>query len=294
MATVCRVLGVSASGYYAWQSRPALGAGPGGCGADRADPGDPRPVPRHVRRATRARRAGAQGIHIGRKRVARLMQAAGLAGVSRRAFVTTTRRDPAARPAPDLVQRAFTADGPDRLWVADITYIPTWAGFLLSRRRARCLEPPGGRVGHGRASPHRAGPRRPEHGDRPAPPDRRSSITPIRAVSTRRSPSGSGAGRWGSGPRWGRSATPTTTPCARASSRPSSASSSTGGASPPRPRRAGPSSSTSRAGNPRLALVSGRKCQGGTRRERLSVVTASACPFGVWPMPSSESGEGPE
>ena len=59
------------------------------------------------------------------------MQAAGLAGVSRRKrFVTTTRRDRGARPAPDLVQRGFTADGPNRLWVADITYIPTWAGFL--------------------------------------------------------------------------------------------------------------------------------------------------------------------
>ena len=70
------------------------------------------------------------GIHVGRKRVARLLQAAGLAGVSRRPFVTTTRRDPTARPAPDLVQRTFTVEGPNRLWVADITYIPTWAGFL--------------------------------------------------------------------------------------------------------------------------------------------------------------------
>jgi transposase InsO family protein len=67
----------------------------------------------------------AQGTPIGRKRVARLRQAAGLAGVSRRRPVWTTRRDPAARPAPDLVQRAFAVDGPNRLWVADITYIPT-------------------------------------------------------------------------------------------------------------------------------------------------------------------------
>jgi putative transposase len=59
-----------------------------------------------------------------------LLQAAGLAGVSRRRHVWTTRRDPAARPAPDLVQRAFAVDGPNRLWVADITYIATWAGFL--------------------------------------------------------------------------------------------------------------------------------------------------------------------
>ena len=72
----------------------------------------------------------AKGTAVGRKRVARLMRAAGLAGVSRRKSVRTTRRDSRARPAPDLVQRAFTADAPDRLWVADITYIPSWAGFL--------------------------------------------------------------------------------------------------------------------------------------------------------------------
>ena len=54
----------------------------------------------------------------------------GLAGVSRRKRTTTTMRDRDARPAPDLVDRNFTAAGPDQLWVADITYIPTWAGFL--------------------------------------------------------------------------------------------------------------------------------------------------------------------
>lgn len=71
-----------------------------------------------------------RGIHVGRKRVARLMKAAGLQGVSRRRKVRTTRRASNARPAPDLVDREFTADGPNELWVADITYIPTWAGFL--------------------------------------------------------------------------------------------------------------------------------------------------------------------
>jgi putative transposase len=70
------------------------------------------------------------GIHVGRKRVERLMRAAGLEGVSRRRKRKTTRRDEGARPALDLVQRDFTASGPDRLWVADITYVPTWAGFL--------------------------------------------------------------------------------------------------------------------------------------------------------------------
>jgi putative transposase len=67
---------------------------------------------------------------VGRKRVARLMRAAGLAGVSRRKWITTTVRDRDARPAPDLVDRNFVAPGPNRLWVADITYIPTRAGFL--------------------------------------------------------------------------------------------------------------------------------------------------------------------
>ena len=71
-----------------------------------------------------------EGISVGRKRVARLMRAAGLAGISRRKGVRTTQRDGKARPAPDLVERNFTADAPDRLWVADVTYIATWAGFL--------------------------------------------------------------------------------------------------------------------------------------------------------------------
>jgi transposase InsO family protein len=72
----------------------------------------------------------AEGIRVGRKRVARLMRAARVQGVSRRKWITTTRRDPAGRPAPDLVQRDFRVDAPDRLWVSDITYVPTGAGFL--------------------------------------------------------------------------------------------------------------------------------------------------------------------
>jgi putative transposase len=71
-----------------------------------------------------------QGLRVGRKRVARLMKAAGLQGISRRKWTRTTVRCAGASPAPDLVDRDLTAPGPDRLWVADITYIPTWAGFL--------------------------------------------------------------------------------------------------------------------------------------------------------------------
>ena len=72
----------------------------------------------------------AEGQRVGRKRVGRLMREAGLAGVSRRRGVRTTWRDKKARPAPDLVSREFSAQSLNRLWVADITYIPTWAGFL--------------------------------------------------------------------------------------------------------------------------------------------------------------------
>ena len=69
-------------------------------------------------------------IRIGRKRVERLMKARGLRGVSRHKFTKTTQRDPRLRPASDLADRNFYADAPNVLWVADIIFIPTWAGFL--------------------------------------------------------------------------------------------------------------------------------------------------------------------
>jgi putative transposase len=72
----------------------------------------------------------AEGQAVSQKRVARLMRQAGLSGVSRRRRFSTTTRDHQARPAPDLVDRNFTASRRDQLWVADITYIPTLAGFL--------------------------------------------------------------------------------------------------------------------------------------------------------------------
>jgi len=58
------------------------------------------------------------------------MRAEGLQGVGRRQGTRTTIRGKGARQAPDLVARNFAAGGPDRLWVADITYLPTWSGFL--------------------------------------------------------------------------------------------------------------------------------------------------------------------
>jgi len=130
IATQCRVLEVSASGYYAWAVRPASARAT----ADAALMEQIRVIHTRSRGTYGERRVHAElaalGVHVGRKRVARLMRALGLAGVSRRKSPRTTIRDREARPAPDLVDRDFSAPGPDRLWVADITYVPTWAGFL--------------------------------------------------------------------------------------------------------------------------------------------------------------------
>ena len=127
---MCGLLGVSPSGYYAWLSR-------GPSARERAD--------RRLRNRitdihSRSRGTyGAPRIHaeltfegvcVGRKRVARLMRQARIQGVHRRRRVTTTSQNPERVAAPDLVRREFTADRPDQLWVADITYIPTRAGFL--------------------------------------------------------------------------------------------------------------------------------------------------------------------
>jgi putative transposase len=130
IATMCRLLGLSTSGYYAWRDRPP---------SKRAK-SDAVLIGRIAALHERSRGTygvprihadlAAEGQRVGRKRVGRLMQRAGLAGVSRRRWVRTTVRDQEARPAPDLVTRDFNAQSLDRLWVADITYIPTWAGFL--------------------------------------------------------------------------------------------------------------------------------------------------------------------
>jgi putative transposase len=76
-------------------------------------------------------RRKADGLSAGRKRIARLMRAAGIAGVSRRRRAPiTTRQTTDHHPASDLVRRNFMAQRPNELWVADITFLPTLAGFL--------------------------------------------------------------------------------------------------------------------------------------------------------------------
>jgi len=127
---LCCALGVSPSGYWAWRRRA-----PSRRAAANAQ------LQRQIVTIHRASRATygaprilaelrAQGVRCGRKRAARLMRLAGVAGCHRRRF-HTTRRDPARPSAPDLVKRAFVAAAPNRLWVADLTHVPTQQGFLF-------------------------------------------------------------------------------------------------------------------------------------------------------------------
>ena len=127
---MCRVLEVSKSGYYAWLKRAP---------SERTCRDDV--LKKRIRRihqesdGTYGRpriyaELVEEGERIGEKRIGRLMKADGLEGVSRRRKIFTTRRDPDASAAPDLIDRNFRAGGPNQVWVSDITYIPTWSGFL--------------------------------------------------------------------------------------------------------------------------------------------------------------------
>jgi putative transposase len=128
---MCRLLQISRSGFYAWLDRPMSAR----ARADLSLTGKIEAIHRRSKEVYGAPNIHAEladdyGIRVGRKRVARLMRAAGLRGATLRRFVVTTQADPGAPRPVDLVDRQFYTDGPDRLWVADITYIPTWSGFL--------------------------------------------------------------------------------------------------------------------------------------------------------------------
>ena len=150
--TLCRVLGVSSSGYHAWQARPPS--------RRQLDDAQLTERIRGIHAASDATHGAPriraelveQGTPIARKRVARLMRRAQLQGVSRRrGFVVTTRRDAHQRPAPNLVKREFKAEAPNRLWIADMTYLSYVGRVHLLGRRSRCLEPARGGLGHWRA-----------------------------------------------------------------------------------------------------------------------------------------------
>ncbi len=130
IAMLCRVLGVSTSGYYAWRTRgQSTRATEDVVLTERITV-----IHQESRETYGAPRIHAElkaeGLGCGRKRVARLMHAADIVGCHRRRHVITTQREPAAPVAPDRVDRQFVAREPNVLWSADITYIPTWMGFL--------------------------------------------------------------------------------------------------------------------------------------------------------------------
>lgn len=130
---ILRVLDIAVSTFYGWQARAHAP-----CQRtldDRALSGRIRAIHARSGGTYGAPRIHAQlrrdGVRVGRKRVERLMRAAGLQGAFlRKRWRSSTRQDPRATPAPDLVSRQFTAGAPNRLWVADISRIPTGEGPL--------------------------------------------------------------------------------------------------------------------------------------------------------------------
>ncbi|MEJ7691080.1 MAG: IS3 family transposase [Nocardioidaceae bacterium] len=130
---LCRLLKVSTSGYYAWASRPpsAREVADGVLTAQIQAAFDDN---RKVYGAPRIHAELADAdVHVGRKRIARLMREAGIVGCHRRKHkVGTTKQNPNATVAPpDLVDRKFTATAPNQLWVADVTYVPDGPGLAL-------------------------------------------------------------------------------------------------------------------------------------------------------------------
>jgi len=127
----CELLGVSTSGYYDWARRaPSDRALTDAFLTERIK--EIHAEARGVYGAPRihAELRHAHGIRVGKKRVARLMGAAGLSGLITKRRGCTTIRVPGVRVADDLVERQFRPAAPNLLWVADITYLRTWEGWL--------------------------------------------------------------------------------------------------------------------------------------------------------------------
>lgn len=131
MGVMCRLLQVSKSGFYAWTGRPMSAH----TRADVRLTARIRAIHEYSRGTYGAPRVHAEllqglGVHVSRKRVARLMRQAGLKGAQKRRFRCTTRSGTRECWAPDLVDRQFVADRANALWLADVTYVATAEGFL--------------------------------------------------------------------------------------------------------------------------------------------------------------------
>jgi len=126
------VLGVSRAGYHAWKRRPPSARS---LEDERlmARIGEIHEMTDGTYGAPRIafELADVDQIHVGTKRVARLMRTMGIEGVGKKRGKRTTTRSEGTPPAPDLVKRDFSASRPNELWVADITFVPTWEGWLF-------------------------------------------------------------------------------------------------------------------------------------------------------------------
>lgn len=131
MKRMCEVLGVSTSGYYEWRKRPPsqrqqhneklLTAIRKEHESSRETYGSPR-----IHAALKR-----QGVEAGKHRIARLMQENGIVGKApKRKRPTTTQREPGQQAAPNILAQDFTVSKPNEVWLADITYVDTWEGWL--------------------------------------------------------------------------------------------------------------------------------------------------------------------
>lgn len=131
ISLMCRVLGVNRTSFHDWERRaPSDRALYDAFLVERIK--EVHEVSRGTYGAPRvhAELRLERGIRVGRKRVERLMVAAGLQGIPVPRKVRTTVRVAGVRAAPDLVERDFNPQAPNRLWCADITYLPSWEGWL--------------------------------------------------------------------------------------------------------------------------------------------------------------------
>jgi HTH-like domain/Integrase core domain len=247
VAVMCRVFGVSRTGFHNWERRAP---------SDRAL--EDAWLTEKIKRIHAASQAtyGAprihaelrleHGIRVGRKRVARLMRAAGIAGVRPRKRWKTTIRIPGVTPATDLVERQFRPPSANALWVADVTYLRTGEGwlYLAAVQDAYSRQIVGwSMTSHMRATlvvdalemalqRRRPGPGLIHHSDQG------SQYVSLALAAPQ--------GRPGSRSRWAPAATPTTTPSPRPSSPRSRRSSSTAAAGQRGPSSSPRCSSTSR------------------------------------------------
>ncbi len=167
VVTMCRVLGVSRSGFHAWEHRaPSDRQLADAWLTEKIRTAHAESLGSYGERRIHAELREAHDIRVGRKRVQRLMAGAGIRGAGRRRRPRTTVSVPGVVPAQDLVDRDFNPDAPNVLWSSDFTYIRTGEGWLYLAGVLDCFQPSPRRLVDGWAHAEGARHRRAEHGGR--------------------------------------------------------------------------------------------------------------------------------